>query len=89
MENPATWGPAEKIMHQILNQPPPPRGTAGLSVARQITDALRHAGLLADDGAENAAAFAAVEAIRAGKWDRHLKALLIAVNERRTRAHAQ
>jgi hypothetical protein len=52
MENPATWGEAEKIVsrviteHDALMRREP--GLCGLSLERQITDALRRAGLLAE-----------------------------------------
>lgn len=55
MENPATWGLAEKIVNGVLRQDrerqareltgQPP--VVGLSLPRRITDALRAAGLLA------------------------------------------
>ena len=45
-ENPATWGPAEQIVHDQLERP---RGDYGLTLERCITDALRAAGLLAED----------------------------------------
>lgn len=52
MENPATWGEAERVIHSVL------ASTAragegfryGLSVERQIADALRKAGLLKEEG---------------------------------------
>lgn len=50
MENPATWGPAERIVRQVMdddfqmNLSPEP--ICGLSIERRITDALRAAGLL-------------------------------------------
>jgi hypothetical protein len=54
MENPATWGPAERVVdgvirdHYLARREEMKRGEfrAGLSLARQITDALREAGLL-------------------------------------------
>lgn len=50
MENPATWGPAEKIIEQVLHDHAKlPRGTCGLSVNRKIADALREAGLLKEE----------------------------------------
>ena len=53
MENPATWGPAEKVIdaaienhdHLVRTNP----GFCGLSLTRQIADALREAGLLVED----------------------------------------
>ncbi len=52
MENPATWGKAEKRISEVhqawlenLHRPADER-VAGLSLYRQITDALREAGLL-------------------------------------------
>lgn len=61
MENPATWGPAEKIVHDVLNEqdnilprlrPSPGEVLCGLSLERQITDALREAGLLKEEHGE-------------------------------------
>lgn len=55
MENPATWGPAERIIDEILGKIILGWGksgeeiTCGLSAARQIADALRNAGLLKED----------------------------------------
>ena len=55
MENPATWGEAERIVEGVLisffeNQDrrpaDPVKILCGLSLERQITDALRGAGLL-------------------------------------------
>jgi len=48
MENPATWGVAEKVIHSVLaGRIQPGEGSrSGLSVAPQIADALREAGLL-------------------------------------------
>lgn len=55
MENPATWGEAERIVHdtlyrhaehQIAVRTGAEKPVIGLSLARQITDALRTAGLL-------------------------------------------
>ena len=50
MENPATWGAAERAVHEVLvNGEFMIQRTgyrAGLSLTRQITDALRAAGLL-------------------------------------------
>lgn len=55
MENPATWGPAEKIVRDVLddffeNQAKPitdeSKTICGLSLERRITDALRAEGLL-------------------------------------------
>jgi hypothetical protein len=51
MENPATHGPAEKTVRKVLDawwalQPPL---HAGLSLERQITDALREEGLLLEE----------------------------------------
>lgn len=52
MEDPATWGPAEKIIRKVrqdwlenVHRPADERVT-GLSLERQIVDALREAGLL-------------------------------------------
>lgn len=55
MENPATWGPAEKIVQEVYvnwiesMEKPADERIAGLSLYRQITDALREAGLLKED----------------------------------------
>jgi len=54
MENPATWGEAEKVIHDVMmkdhyaKQEEP--GLCGLSLPRQIADALRKAGLLKEEG---------------------------------------
>jgi hypothetical protein len=50
MENPATWGPAEKVVDEAHAKwyDARERGIIGLSLARTITDALREAGLLKD-----------------------------------------
>lgn len=57
MENPATWGAAERIIHSVRVQHEEMMHLKvpvfGLSLERQITDALRQAGLLreeTDDG---------------------------------------
>jgi len=53
MENPATWGKAERVVdkaikdHQAAWDERPPR--IGLSQVRCITDALREAGLLKEE----------------------------------------
>lgn len=51
MENPATWGRAEHIVQDVLRRREDSRASGefrcGLSLARQITDALRAEGLLA------------------------------------------
>lgn len=56
MESPDTWGPAEKAVQRAyvdwvenLHKPADER-VIGLSLYRQITDALRAAGLLKEDG---------------------------------------
>lgn len=58
MENPMTWGKAEKIVSRVLDEQDnilprvrPPSGDifCGLSLPRQITDALRNAGLLKEE----------------------------------------
>jgi hypothetical protein len=52
MENPATWGPAERIVDEVLGKAilnmakPVEERVIGSSIARQVTDALREAGLL-------------------------------------------
>lgn len=48
MENPATWGPAEKAVDGAITDAYKNRhaGLVGLSLTRQITDRLRKAGLL-------------------------------------------
>lgn len=51
MENPATWGKAEKVVFAALHEAEIARlkGVYGLSTTRQITDALRKAGLLREE----------------------------------------
>ena len=53
MENPATWGDAEKIVNQTMvdyyETVKSGEALTGLSLIRQITDALRKAGLLAEE----------------------------------------
>jgi hypothetical protein len=48
MENPATWGAAERIVHEVIMKHFSAErirgGFCGLSLERQITDALREAG---------------------------------------------
>lgn len=48
MENPDTWGPAERVVAQALQEVEDRKKEfyAGLSTVRVITDALRKAGLL-------------------------------------------
>lgn len=50
MENPATWGPAEHAVQDVLDRYRVGQNNevCGLSLARQITDALREQGLLND-----------------------------------------
>lgn len=51
MENPATWGRAENVVAKAIKNFDANNaevGTAGLSLIRQITDALRKEGLLED-----------------------------------------
>lgn len=52
MENPNTWGQAEKVVHSALLQVEKNRQEKriGLSAERTITDALRLAGLLREEG---------------------------------------
>jgi len=58
MENPATWGPAEKVVHDVISLQTnilpciPTPGKYELSLERQITDALREAGLLKEEDRE-------------------------------------
>lgn len=51
MENPATWGEAERIVRRVLDENRKLREDGqvitGLSLERRVTDALREAGLLA------------------------------------------
>jgi hypothetical protein len=61
VENPATWTPAERIVREVMRRPQYRDGQPiiGLSLERQITDALRAAGLLresavASDGEDQA-----------------------------------
>lgn len=51
MENPATWTEAEHVVSRVLKEAWIDDGEfrCGLSVERQITDALRKAGLLNED----------------------------------------
>jgi retron-type reverse transcriptase len=58
MENPATWGEAERVVQGVFNKLTeeeanyrlnPATRRYGLSPARRITDALRKAGLLKED----------------------------------------
>jgi hypothetical protein len=57
MENPATWGEAERVVRHVLDEhwknkklalTDPDKVMTGLSLERKITDALREAGLLKD-----------------------------------------
>lgn len=56
VENPATWGPAEHVVSEALDQAHEGnrRGLVGLSTVRQITDALRAADLLKEEEGEDA-----------------------------------
>jgi hypothetical protein len=51
MENPATWGDAEKVIHDALYRAAEAQaaGICGLSTARRIADALRDAELLKEE----------------------------------------
>ena len=55
MENPATWTRAERIVNKVIRrhameiQKPPDEQVIGLSLVRQITDALRRECFLRDD----------------------------------------
>lgn len=51
VENPQGWGKAERIVCDALEQGLRARdeGLVGLSIPRQITDALRKAGLLKEE----------------------------------------
>ena len=56
MENPATWGKAERIINDTMVQAmrAQAEGVYGLSMARQVADALRAANLLKpEDQAED------------------------------------
>ena len=55
MESPQSWGKAEHIVYKAIQQAEEGRKEfrAGLSMTRQITDALRKAGYLAVELAEN------------------------------------
>jgi hypothetical protein len=67
MENPATWGPAERIVADVLGRPAATHNgevLVGLSTPRQITDALRAAGLLTAAPPAGADADAAVHKMR-------------------------
>lgn len=57
MENPSTWGEAERIVQRVLDEhwknkklalTDPAKVMTGLSLTRRITDALRAAGLMED-----------------------------------------
>lgn len=51
MENPATWGEAEKVISDALRKADHAMtaGIIGLSRARRVADALRAAGLLKEE----------------------------------------
>lgn len=51
MENPQTWGQAEKIVHKAFQEwwSDYALHVIGLSLARRVTDALRAEGLLKED----------------------------------------
>lgn len=51
MENPATWGKAERVVADAMEAADEAyrTGYVGLSTVRQITDALREAGLLKEE----------------------------------------
>ncbi len=51
MENPATWGQAEKVIDRVLSEKNNilPEFHCGLSLTRRIADALRDAGLLEEE----------------------------------------
>lgn len=52
MENPATWGPAEKLVHAVISEWQANHDAVnpviGLSLERQITMALHDSGMLTD-----------------------------------------
>jgi len=48
MENPATWGEAERVVHEVLIQRSTGEIRMGLSKERRIVNALRARGLLVD-----------------------------------------
>ena len=56
MENPETWGSAEKIVQGCVDSffenmsKPPEEKKYGFSLAAQVTSALRSAGLLREEG---------------------------------------
>lgn len=54
MENPATWGKAERVINDALYAADRAQlaGRVGFSRARQITLALRNAGLLTEEDSE-------------------------------------
>ena len=69
MENPATWGAAERVVHDVITEhfahQDAGETLCGLSLERQITDAMRKAGLIevpAEDGVSDASAMAALDA---------------------------
>lgn len=51
MENPATWGKAERLVHLAIrsHHNAQAAGFTGLSLVRTITDVLRDAGLLREE----------------------------------------
>jgi hypothetical protein len=53
MENPSTWGDAENVIHDAITRDHYAKlaepGLCGLSLPRQIADALRRAGLLKEE----------------------------------------
>lgn len=59
MENPATWGHAERVVNEVIRdhrrntERPPMERTIGLSLTRQIIDALRREGLLVEESMQN------------------------------------
>ena len=50
VENPSTWGEAERVVDEAMRRATElqEQGLMGLSVARQVTDALREHGLLVE-----------------------------------------
>jgi hypothetical protein len=55
MENPATWGKAEKVIDKAIRDADKAhfQGIVGLSTTRRVADALREAGLLDKETGES------------------------------------
>lgn len=72
MENPATWGEAERIVHQVLLDAQLGAGEGqiiGLSVVREIVDALHRKKLLVDHEATGSEGSQRYERRMSHDWD--------------------